>query len=107
MREILGNREIVLAREVTKMHEEFSRGLLSEVIDRIADREIRGEITLVIRGSSGDSSVTQELLEADIEKLKKKGLRVKEIAEVLGEKYGSPKKEIYRLALGGSDKTIP
>jgi 16S rRNA (cytidine1402-2'-O)-methyltransferase len=107
MREILGNRDIVLAREITKVHEEFLRGLLSDVIGRIADREIRGEITLVVRGFSGDSSVTGEILRAEVERLKNNGLRVKEIAEVLGEKYGYSKKEIYRLALGGSDKTTP
>jgi len=107
MREILGDREIVLAREVTKVHEEFLRGLLSEVIGKIADRGIRGEITLVIRGSSGDALVTEELLKAEIEKLKSNGLRVKEIAEVLGEKHGYAKKEIYRLALAGGEKTTP
>jgi 16S rRNA (cytidine1402-2'-O)-methyltransferase len=107
MREILGNREVVLAREVTKMHEEFLRGLLSKVIGQIADREIRGEITLVIQGASEHSSITEELLKAEVEKLKTAGLRVKEIAEVLGEKYGYPKKEIYRLALAGGTKTTP
>ena len=107
MREIFGNREVVLARELTKIHEEFLRGLLSEVIGQIADQEIRGEITLVIRGASEDSSVTEERLKAEIEKLKTNGLRVKEIAEVLGEQYGYPKKEIYRLALAGSPKITP
>ena len=106
MREILGNRDIVLAREVTKVHEEFVRGLLSEVISEIACREIRGEITLVIRGASGELTVTEEILKAEVERLKGNGLRVKEIAEVLGEKYGYSKKEIYRLALAGSEKLI-
>jgi hypothetical protein len=40
-------------------------------------------------------------LKAEIRELQSKGLRVKEIAEVLGEKFGYPKKEIYRLALHG------
>ena len=40
-------------------------------------------------------------MKAEILELKGKGLRVKEIAEVLGEKFGYPKKEIYRLALHG------
>jgi 16S rRNA (cytidine1402-2'-O)-methyltransferase len=97
--EILGDREIVLAREVSKLHEEFLRGRLTEVTKRIAGRDIKGEITLLIGGSEGESEVSQEQIQGEIQKLKKDGLRVKEIAEMLGEKYGYSKKEIYRLAL--------
>jgi 16S rRNA (cytidine1402-2'-O)-methyltransferase len=103
--EILGNRETVLAREVSKIHEEFLRGRLTEVAKQIAGREIKGELTLLIGGSRGQSEVSQEQIEEEIRKLKDDGLRVKEIAEILGEKYGYPKKEIYRLALTQSGRT--
>lgn len=105
MREILGDRDIVLAREVTKIHEEFLRGRLGEVIEKIADRDIRGELTIIIRGSASHSAVSEGVLNAEIIRLKGNGLRVKEIAEVLGEKYNYSKKAIYRLALAHSDKT--
>ena len=103
--EILGDRETVLAREVSKVHEEFLRGRLTEVAKQIAGREIKGELTLLIGGSRGRSEVSQEQIEEEIRKLKDDGLRVKEIAEILGEKYGYPKKEIYRLALTQSGRT--
>ena len=103
--EILGDRETVLAREVSKVHEEFLRGRLTEVAKQIAGREIKGELTLLIGGSRGQSEVSQEQIEKEIRKLKDDGLRVKEIAEILGEKYGYPKKEIYRLALTQSGRT--
>jgi len=103
--EILGDRETVLAREVSKVHEEFLRGGLTEVAKQIAGREIKGELTLLIGGSRGQSEVSQEQIEKEIRKLKDDGLRVKEIAEILGEKYGYPKKEIYRLALTQSGRT--
>jgi len=103
--EILGDREIVLAREVSKVHEEFLRGRLTEVAKQIAGREIKGELTLLIGGSRGQSEVSQEQIEKEIRKLKDDGLRVKEIAEILGEKYGYPKKEIYRLALTQGGRT--
>ena len=103
--EILGDREIVLAREVSKVHEEFLRGRLTEVAKQVAGREIKGELTLLIGGSRGQSEVSQEQIEEEIRKLKDDGLRVKEIAEILGEKYGYPKKEIYRLALTQSGRT--
>ena len=103
--EILGDRETVLAREVSKVHEEFLRGRLTEVAKQIAGREIKGELTLLIGGSRGQSEVSQEQIEEEIRKLKDDGLRVKEIAEILGEKYGYSKKEIYRLALAQSGRT--
>jgi len=97
--ELLGNRETVLAREVSKVHEEFLRGPLSELICMLERQEIRGEVTLIISGSAGESRVNEDLLIAEIRELKGQGLRHKEIAEVLGEKFGYAKKEIYRLAL--------
>ena len=99
IRELLGNREAVLAREVSKIHEEFLRGPVSELVRALGSDAIRGEVTLIISGSSGLPGVSEDRLKAEILELKGKGLRIKEIAEVLGEKFGYPKKDIYRLAL--------
>jgi 16S rRNA (cytidine1402-2'-O)-methyltransferase len=99
--ELLGNREAVLAREVSKIHEEFLRGPVSELVRALSSGDVRGEVTLIISGASGLPGVSEDRLKAEILELKGKGLRVKEIAEVLGEKFGYPKKEIYRLALHG------
>jgi 16S rRNA (cytidine1402-2'-O)-methyltransferase len=98
MVEVLGNREGVLAREVTKVHEEFVRGVLEQLASAVGG-EVRGELTLVIRGSTGESRVDEDRLKREIRELKGSGLRIKEIAEILGERFGYPKKEIYRLAL--------
>lgn len=97
--EILGDREAVLGRELTKIYEEFIRGRLTEVIARLDLTEPRGEITLVVRGAGRVSAPGQELLRAEIHRLQRKGLRVKEIAELLGEKFSYSKREVYRLAL--------
>ena len=104
--ELLGNREAVLAREVTKIHEEFLRGPVSALVRELGSGEVRGEVTLIISGSPGESRVNEDLLKAEIRELKGQGLRVKEIAEVLGEKFGYSKKDIYRLALHG-EKVSP
>jgi 16S rRNA (cytidine1402-2'-O)-methyltransferase len=98
MVEVLGNREGVLARELTKVHEEFVRGVLPQLASAV-DGEVRGEVTLVVRGSAGESRVDEDRLKREIRELKGSGLRIKEIAEILGERFGYPKKEIYRLAL--------
>jgi 16S rRNA (cytidine1402-2'-O)-methyltransferase len=103
VREILGDRRMVLAREVTKLHEEFLRGRISEVIGEVSRREIRGEMTLVIEGCSDSNAASEEALVDEIDKLKGEGMRIKEIAEIIGEKYGYSKRAIYRLALGKKD----
>lgn len=50
--EILGDREIVLTRELTKVYEEIIRGKVSEILNQIGDRTLKGEITLVISGKT-------------------------------------------------------
>lgn len=52
MRDILGNREIVLCRELTKKFEEFIRGTIEEVLEWSEKDEIRGEFCLVVEGAS-------------------------------------------------------
>jgi len=47
---ILGNRRIVIARELTKLHEEFKRGEIEELLKELQGKQIRGEITLLIEG---------------------------------------------------------
>ena len=97
--EILGDRTVAIAREISKIHEEFMRGRASEIIARISDRDMRGEIVIVVHGSTGEPVASEALLREEIRKLQASGARVKEIAELLGEKYAFPKKQIYRLAL--------
>lgn len=107
IREIFGDRRMVLARELTKLHEELLRGRISEVIAEVSQREIRGEVTLIIEGCSDVNPPSEEALRDEIAKLVGEGMRVKEIAEIIGEKYGYSKREIYGLALEQGRKTKP
>jgi len=50
--EIFGDREIVLTRELTKVYEEIIRGKVSEILNQVGDRTLKGEITLVISGKT-------------------------------------------------------
>lgn len=49
--EVMGNREVVMAREITKLHEEFIRGSVHEVLAALRGKKIKGEITLLISKS--------------------------------------------------------
>ena len=53
--EILGNRKAVIAREITKLHEEFLRGSLEELEEASSRASLRGEMTLVIEGAGKDN----------------------------------------------------
>ncbi|MCG3111375.1 MAG: 16S rRNA (cytidine(1402)-2'-O)-methyltransferase [Candidatus Manganitrophus sp. SB1] len=48
---ILGDRPVVVAREITKMFEEFIRGTVTEVLEKIGKKTVKGEITLVVGGN--------------------------------------------------------
>jgi len=99
MQLILGDREIVIGREVSKVHEEFLRGMIGEILVQLADREIKGEITIVVRGSSEGVQVAEEELKAAISQLAAGGMGVKPISEFLGQRYQLSKRKIYQMAL--------
>jgi 16S rRNA (cytidine1402-2'-O)-methyltransferase len=100
---VLGDREMAAARELTKIHEEFVRGRLSEVRAHFTENEPRGEFVLVIRGQLSVSSEgwSQERLVEAIQKEIKNGKKAKEIAVELAHLSGWGKKEIYALVIQG------
>jgi 16S rRNA (cytidine1402-2'-O)-methyltransferase len=97
--DILGERPVVIAREVSKIHEEFLRGRASEVLTEVSRRELRGEIVILVGGSTDEPRASEALLREEIRELQGSGMRIREIADLLGETHGSSKKEIYRMAL--------
>lgn len=100
----LGNREAVLCRELTKLHEEIVYGKLDELSETFAEREnIKGEITLVIKGYQLDTEDSlnndSEAISNRLKTLKKLGLSLKDSVKVVCEDYNMPKKVIYEKAL--------
>ncbi|MBV8550712.1 MAG: 16S rRNA (cytidine(1402)-2'-O)-methyltransferase [Acidobacteriaceae bacterium] len=98
MAEILGERPMVLARELTKIYEEFLRGTPDEIRKALAGRgTVKGEITLVIGGAgevvqSGDPA-------AEVARLKGEGVDPMEAIKRVAKQMGLPKREVYRLAM--------
>ena len=57
--EILGDREVALAKEMTKIFEEVTRGLLHTILSSLKDREIKGEYTVIVQGlKKGDRAIS-------------------------------------------------
>jgi 16S rRNA (cytidine1402-2'-O)-methyltransferase len=59
--DILGDREMVLTRELTKIYEEVLRGRVSEIQTQIGERKLKGEMTLVISGKTRKSKNEGEM----------------------------------------------
>jgi 16S rRNA (cytidine1402-2'-O)-methyltransferase len=95
--EILGDRPVVLARELTKVHEEFLRGTARAIRSQLEQRgSVRGEITLVI-GRSTERPVIADPV-AEIARLQEEGFDRMEAIKTVAKRMGLPKREVYRLA---------
>ncbi len=101
VKEIMGDRYGVLGREMTKLHEEFIRGSLSEILLILKERPvIKGECTLLIKGCEEKEEISLEILRKEIEEgLTVKGMKVSELSKQIAEKYNLPKRDIYEQAL--------
>jgi 16S rRNA (cytidine1402-2'-O)-methyltransferase len=99
IRRIWGNRQAVVARELTKLHEELFRGTLDEAVERWPGAT-RGEITLVVAGAPGEERHADDsLLEQVRLRLESDPRPLKEIAAEIAEQRGIGKRLVYQLAL--------
>jgi 16S rRNA (cytidine1402-2'-O)-methyltransferase len=98
--ELLGPRPLVIAREVTKLYEDFVRGDAVSLAARAADLTARGEVTLFIGGAAeAPSETTADDIRAAIRRLREQGLHLKEIAKQLAQETGWAARDVYRIGL--------
>lgn len=95
------NLRVVMARELTKMHEEFLRGTVSELRRELSGRErIRGEITLLVEAAEAnkdEAACKPETVVAGLERIQREsGVDEKEALKLLARAQGKPKSELYR-----------
>lgn len=94
--ETLGNRNICLARELTKLHEEFIRGSISEVLG-ICD-ELKGEMVIVVEGSKEEKKHDEAIIDIQdqIHMYIEDGLTSKEAIKKVAKERGLSKNDIYK-----------
>ena len=97
----IGDRPAVLAREMTKLHAEFIRGSVSEILETLeAKPETKGECTLLVGGCQKEKAVGRAVVKAEITSaLEKQKGGLSDIAKTIAQKYGLSKKEVYEMAL--------
>ncbi len=101
MLEILGDRNICVAREMTKLYEEVLRGSLSEVISILSERKtLKGEVTVVVEGSrDGYNEASADAAQRTLRLLREKGFSLSEAVSLVSRAFGVSKNRIYRTAL--------
>ena len=98
--EALGDREAFLCREATKLHEEYRRGRLGDLLALLRERErVRGEIVLVVAGAGDDRPAVTESPAALVAQLQEGGLTRRQAVKQVAERLSLPAREVYRLAL--------
>ncbi len=98
---VLGDTEITMAREMTKMHEELLSGRISEVLATLRSRErVYGEITLVLAAAARETvEATPEQIRTEFERLRESGMRRNDAVKAVAEKFSLRKNDVYRLLL--------
>ena len=93
--EVLGDRKAVIARELTKVHEEYIRGNLSDLLKR---EEIRGEIVLLVEGKNKeDEEVNFDALLKEVDALINKGMRTRDAVSEVASRHRTSKNDLYDL----------
>lgn len=97
--EILGDRSAVVARELTKLHEEIIAGSLRELTEKFSNLDVKGEIVLVIDRTENSGAVTAgegKTLEARVRELEAEGFDTRAAMKRAAKEFGLTRSEAYR-----------
>ena len=93
-------REIVLAREITKIHEEFWRGKIDDAIALYERRQPKGEYTIVLQGAAETNLITSQAeLKKELQQLLDAGMTRSQASRQLAKLTSLSRREIYQLDL--------
>ncbi|OPY07969.1 MAG: Ribosomal RNA small subunit methyltransferase I [Syntrophus sp. PtaB.Bin001] len=104
---ILGDRKIVIARELTKLHEEILRGNLSDILPVLKDRSIKGEITLVVAGKEPAvrNWSDEEIRSFYFKLVKETCFSDRDIVNRIVEETGDSRKHVYSVVVASNPKS--
>ena len=107
--ECLGQyRPIVLAREITKLHEEFWRGTIRDAITHYTQHEPRGEFTLVVAGAElAMPALSEDALKAELMQIMAQGVSRSQASRQLAQLTQLPRRQLYQLALALPAPPLP
>jgi 16S rRNA (cytidine1402-2'-O)-methyltransferase len=98
--QILGERRVVVAREMTKVYEEVYRGTVSEVLEQIGKEEVKGEVTVILEGRTSPPPVeSSAIIEALKRYSEEMGLSRKDSVDRVAEDLGVSRRQVYQQSL--------
>ena len=96
--EVLGNRKAVIARELTKINEEYIRGNLSELV-QLDETTLKGEMVVLVEGNKVIKTISDEEIIKLVGCYKEKGLSTKDSIEKVANELQIPKNRVKKLVL--------
>ena len=99
MLEILGNRNIAIIRELTKIYEEIFRGNIEQGILKFSSQIIKGEFVLIIEGNKEETKELDIDIEKELLKYINQGLSKKESVKMVVKEFNLSKNEVYQKSL--------
>ena len=95
----IGDRPIAVVRELTKLHEHVERGRVSEVLGRLGDGELKGEVVVVIGGERARPEPDMSACAEEARMLVAGGMRKRDAAHAVAERHGLSANDLYRALL--------
>lgn len=100
IRDVLGDRQVAVTRELTKVFEEIKRGPVSGVLAEMEGADIRGEITLLVQGAGEKAPTGDEEIEQWVRRLEEReDLSTKDLASRIAAELDLPRKRVYDLVV--------
>jgi len=100
--EILGDRRIVVARELTKIHEEFLEGSAASIADALEARpSVKGEFTILVAREELSADSAPADIEAEVKALISAGTTRMDALKAVARRHGLSKRDVYRRVEGG------
>ena len=97
---VLGDRQLIWCRELTKIHEEITRDNLSSILSSIADRKVKGESVLIISGAADKPELTEKEIRKLLMDYKKSGkTSLKDAVQITTKEHNLSRSAVYSLAL--------
>lgn len=99
--EMGAEREVAVARELTKLHEELFRGTAAAAVEHFSSGRVRGEIVLLVAPAAAGSMAPAmgDTVEEALRKLRDEGLPLRQAVKQVAKEFGLPGDEVYRRAL--------
>ncbi len=101
----LGDRRACVARELTKLHEEWVRGSLNALAARYADAEVKGEVVVVVEGRVGEARWSEDEVKRALDEGLSRGEKLKSLSTELARRAGWSGQDVYRLGLAAKKQS--